>query len=87
MTLLGDAAHLMSPYAGEGANLAMLDATELAQAIIEHRHDIEAALTHYETAMFPRSTEAAEQSAQGLDMCINAEAPRALVEFFTAVQP
>ena len=54
----------MSPYAGEGANLAMLDAAELALAIAEHGNDIEAALTLYETAMFPRSKAAAEKSAQ-----------------------
>ena len=83
VTLLGDAAHLMSPYAGEGANLAMLDAAELAMAILEHGDDIEAALSQYEAAMFPRAKAAAEASAQGLEICFAADAPRAMVEFFT----
>jgi 2-polyprenyl-6-methoxyphenol hydroxylase-like FAD-dependent oxidoreductase len=85
VTLLGDAAHVMSPYAGEGANLAMLDATELALAIAEHGDDIETALTQYETAMLPRSKAAAEKSAQGLEMCFAADAPKGLVQFFQSM--
>lgn len=85
MTLLGDAAHVMSPYAGEGANLAMLDATELALAIAEHGDDIETALTRYEAAMFPRGKAAAEKSAQGLEICFAADAPKGLVHFFESM--
>ncbi|MGW8648307.1 FAD-dependent oxidoreductase [Nocardia salmonicida] len=84
VTLLGDAAHL-APPAGEGANLAMLDGAELAVAIATHPGDVEAALTAYEAALFPRSASAAADAHRILDLCVGDSAPLGLVDFMTGV--
>ncbi|MFI7099185.1 FAD-dependent oxidoreductase [Streptomyces sp. NPDC050161] len=78
VTLLGDAAHVMSPFAGEGANLAMIDGADLGRAIAAHPGDTEAALAAYEQRLFPRARAAAEDSATGLSVCLGEDAPRRL---------
>lgn len=64
LTLLGDAAHLMPPL-GVGANLALLDGTELATALAT-APSVDEAVRVYETGMLPRSIETAKACAGGL---------------------
>ncbi len=78
VTLLGDAAHLTVPN-GEGANLAMLDGADLAQALAAHPDDAETALTRYEQAMFPRSFQAATEGAEQHELLYGEGAPYALL--------
>ncbi|MGI5511226.1 FAD-dependent monooxygenase [Streptomyces sp. CA-106131] len=79
VTLLGNAARLMSPFAGEGANAAMQDGAELATALAGHPGDPEAALSAYEHALFPRVERAAAESAEGLALLFGPDPVRNLV--------
>ena len=81
VTLLGDAAHLMSPFSGEGVNLAMLDAADLARAISEYSN-LEDAVRTYEETMFARAEIAARGADEGLAKAIAPDAPAGTLAFF-----
>lgn len=66
VTLLGDAAHLMTPWGGFGVNLAMLDGAELARAVAEEA-TVDEAVNRYEAVMLPRAGEHAVGANGALD--------------------
>ena len=53
VTLIGDAAHVMPPYAGEGVNMAMLDALILSNFLLSEQSP-SSAIAKYEAEMFAR---------------------------------
>lgn len=72
----------MSPFAGEGANLAMFDGSELGKAIADHPDGVETALADYEQGLFPRSMQFAADSDRNHKLMF-AGAPRGLIALIT----
>lgn len=88
ITLLGDAAHLMPPYAGEGVNMAMLDALELSQCLTNGKfEDIQSAIAGYENQMLARCTETGRESLDNTEWMHDENSLEKLMELFTQRHP
>ncbi len=75
VTAIGDAAHVVAPFAGEGVNLAMHDALDLAHAIMDGKDDLAAAIRDFEHVMFERAKEAAQIAERNKELCYADDAP------------
>jgi 2-polyprenyl-6-methoxyphenol hydroxylase-like FAD-dependent oxidoreductase len=67
VTLIGDAAHVMTPFAGVGVNVGMTDALVLAKEIkevCEGRKRLDEGIKTYEAEMFPRAEKNASKTAR-----------------------
>ncbi|MEB8132159.1 FAD-dependent monooxygenase [Mammaliicoccus sciuri] len=85
VTLLGDAAHVMSPFAGEGVNTALYDAYLLARAFKNH-DNLEDVIAAYEDEMYKAFEEHAQESQDNLDLMFSDNAAIKMGSIFTDVE-
>ncbi len=84
LTMLGDAAHVMPPFAGEGANVAMLDALELSEYLTSDKfHTLKEAIAHFETDMRKRASIAAKESLENGERMHSEGALKIMLDFFS----
>jgi 2-polyprenyl-6-methoxyphenol hydroxylase-like FAD-dependent oxidoreductase len=80
-TLIGDAAHVMPPYAGEGVNMAMLDALVLSRALLNETTTL-AAIASYESEMFARTKDITQDTMSNTEMFYAPDASERVVNMF-----
>ncbi|KAF2010930.1 FAD/NAD(P)-binding domain-containing protein, partial [Aaosphaeria arxii CBS 175.79] len=87
VTLLGDAAHLMTPFAGVGVNTALYDAMLLCRAIVEAQNSptpaasLDKSIIQYEKTMWGHAHKAQQMSYDAMvDMIFTPGAPRTTIE-------
>src|SRR6202789_3012731 len=80
-TLIGDAAHVMPPYAGEGVNMAMLDALVLSKFLVSEDTP-DNAIAAYEAEMFSRMRSMTEGTIENTEMFYAPDACERVVALF-----
>ncbi|MDR6486224.1 2-polyprenyl-6-methoxyphenol hydroxylase-like FAD-dependent oxidoreductase [Chryseobacterium vietnamense] len=83
LTLIGDAAHVMPPFAGEGANMAMLDALELSEHLTDSRYTtLQEAVSAYENTMRKRAAAATKESLENGERMHSDKSLATMLDFF-----
>jgi 2-polyprenyl-6-methoxyphenol hydroxylase-like FAD-dependent oxidoreductase len=81
VTLIGDAAHVMPPYAGEGVNMAMLDALVLSRQLLSEADPV-SAIAAYEAEMFARMRNMTSDTMTNTEMFYSPDAADRVVGLF-----
>ena len=83
IALLGDAAHVMPPFTGKGANYAMLDAVELAGNLTSGEHaSVASAIQAYDAGMLRRMSAAVAETMESQEVMISPTAPEGIAQLF-----
>lgn len=84
ITLVGDAAHIMPPFTGEGVNMALLDAVDLVRALHDRHRTVDEAITEYEHTMLARMGDVITAANATGDLLLSPAGPAALLRQLTA---
>lgn len=83
LTLIGDAAHVMPPFAGEGANMAMLDALELSEYLTSNNYStLQDAISGYEHHMRKRAAISTQESLENGERMHSEKSLATMLDFF-----
>ena len=86
LTMIGDAAHRMPPYAGEGANQALADALELYEVLTSNLFvNMEDAVGFFEKRMCARASEITKITLQQTEAMHDENNLQLLLDFFNQV--
>ena len=85
ITIIGDAAHLMSPFAGEGVNMALYDAYLLAESF-KNFNNLTEVLKVYEQQMFETTKVHAKESQDNLEIFFSENGAKKMAQFFLDVE-
>jgi 2-polyprenyl-6-methoxyphenol hydroxylase-like FAD-dependent oxidoreductase len=84
LTMIGDAAHRMPPFAGEGANVAMQDAFELAACLTGNKFpNILTAISSFEKQMVTRGAMATQETLVNTEIMHSKTAMEQMLDFFS----